>query len=116
MIDSSSEGSNRMSRPRGVRGRCRAHVGPGDSTGSRIRAAHDGNMTARVSHRIVRPCRSRGTLVVPRYGTERKPVPAPKPDRITLLAIDAAAWSLRRNLCLYLTPPRVRAEPVIAPR
>ena len=36
-------------------------------------------------------------------------------ERIMLLAIDNEALPLRRNLCLYLTKPKVRAEPVLSP-
>lgn len=35
--------------------------------------------------------------------------------RVTLLAIDDHALPLRRNLCLHLTRPAVRAEPVLLP-
>lgn len=37
-------------------------------------------------------------------------------DEATLLAIDEVSLSFRRNLCLYLSRPMVRKEPVLAPR
>jgi len=39
----------------------------------------------------------------------------PDGERALLLAIDDAALPIRKNLCLYLTKPAVRPEPVLAP-
>ena len=36
-------------------------------------------------------------------------------EQTTLLAIDNTALPLRRNLCLYISKPAVRAEPVLSP-
>ena len=37
------------------------------------------------------------------------------PDRVVLLAIDDVSLPLRKNVCLYLSKPTVRAEPVLVP-
>ena len=37
------------------------------------------------------------------------------PDRVVLLAIDDVSLPFRKNVCLYLSKPTVRAEPVLAP-
>ena len=49
-----------------------------------------------------------GSLRFPATGVRRK-------DPAVLLAIDNHSLPLARNLCLYLSKPQVRAEPVLGP-
>jgi len=42
-------------------------------------------------------------------------IAAGSPGRLLLLAIDDVSLPLRKNVCMYLSKPTVRAEPVLAP-
>jgi hypothetical protein len=43
------------------------------------------------------------------------PTGTPGPGPAILLAIDDLSWPFRKNVCLYLSKPKVRPEPVLAP-
>ncbi len=84
---------------------------------TRIRAATLGPAIA-----LALLCASNVSAAEPRVA-RRAPAETPpisqnthgSPDRVVLLAIDDVSLPLRKNVCLYLSKPTVRAEPVLVP-
>ena len=67
-------------------------------------------------------CASNVSGVVPKVTPQAPAGTAPvsrtaagSPDSVLLLAIDDVSLPLRKNVCLYLSKPAVRVEPVLAP-